>query len=315
MTHLIYPPARSAARLRVWRVFLPLWLFFSGCGSLFADGGSPMLNDVGNGALIWGTPSERTTWLQPYNSFMAPTIRQIPEESLSGGSNPDFSNKRDLWKTATEVGTVFGTDGKTYRYHYERGIEPRRVVERRIIDGNVQEISRVVWAPILIRVLEPIDKPASDKNAAKSASADGTPVAPCDPNTTVPPCDPATASTEAPNADAPANPNADANRAPDLGAANPDGVYDPTAPNANLQPGVDADGNATTTATGAADANGVISVTVTTRDPSQRQSPRAIVAIPKPKQIPGAPQSQRAQQAPRNQQAPNNQQAPQAQRR
>ena len=307
MTHLICPPVRPAARHGVWRVFLTFGLFFSACGALFADGGSPMLNDVGNGALIWGTPSERTTWLQPYNSFMAPTIRQIPEESLSGGSNPDFSNKRDLWKTATEVGTVFGTDGKTYRYHYERGIEPRRVVERRIIDGNVQEISRVVWAPILIRVLEPIDKPAGDKSAANSASADGTPIAPCDPNTTVPPCDPATASSEAPNASPSANPNADPNRAPDLEAPNPDAVHDPTAPNANLQPGVDANGNPTTTATGVADANGVISVTVTTRDPSQRQSPRAIVAIPKPKQIPGAPQAQRAPQAPGTRQAPQTQ--------
>ena len=87
-------------------------LFLLTSGVVFSSG--PLVNDVGNGAFLWGTSSERTTYLGPYLPSMAPTIHKIPEDTTSADPWQSGTRSRaDLWKTSEEVGSVIGTDGKT----------------------------------------------------------------------------------------------------------------------------------------------------------------------------------------------------------
>lgn len=254
---------------------------FAFCAPNSALASGPLMNDVGDGALIWGTSSERTTYLRPYNSYMAPEIRRIPED-LSGDPL-DRENRRDLWKYANEVGTVIGTDGKIYRYHYERGVEPRRVVERRVIDGQEQYVRRIKWEPVLIRVLEPAEGVSSANSNGEGS------LAPCAPNAALPkPCAP-----NGPNDESNVQKNSDPSVPPSLGNAEPNqeaGVPDPTAPGAQNNGGQNAaspqagavEPPATSAAVGTRNANGEIVVSVTTRDVSQRGSnPAPILTLPK----------------------------------
>lgn len=244
--------------------------------SVFAVG--TFVNDVGNGALFWGSSNERTTYLAPYNSLRAPTISRIPEEdtNVADPLKSGVSSRTELWKTASEVGTVIGTDGKIYRYHYVQGVEPRRVVERRVVNGQVENVDRVVWETVLIRVLEPVTSGA--------AAADSP--APCGPNVPLPrPCEPAGESDQsmpsdnAENQDGAVNSNADPSMAPSLGSSpGREEVYDPTvgAPQ-------EAQGSASgsSVASSSTSEEGVISVTVITRDSKYPvQSSRPIIAVP-----------------------------------
>lgn len=202
----------------------------------------PLMNDVGRGSLIWGTSGERTTYIGPYASYMAPNIRRIPEDS-SSSSDPwkRNGNNKELSKALQEVGVVFGTDGKTYRYHFEKGVEPRRVIARRIVDGQVQEYERIVWEPVLIRVLEDGDtEPISESVAAANAK------------TVLPdPCAPASQNSEksdsAPSQTAAPNSGQNVDPASQPPSLQPNGGV---KPGEKLPPGV------------------TLSVTVTTRDAS-----------------------------------------------
>lgn len=201
------------SRLRFVRVLFSvacLCVFQLSVASNSASATGPLLNDVGDGAFLWGASNERTTYLQPYHSLMAPKIARIPEDNLA--SDPLRTrdrNRAELWKTTQEVGTVFGTDGRLYRYHYERGVEPRRVIESRVIDGRAVAVERIVWEPVLIRVLEPATGRVGSVNASSSQPR------PCDP---LGPCDPALPTSESSNNNVSNNPNANASNQPTLNA-------------------------------------------------------------------------------------------------
>jgi len=152
------------------------------------------LNDVGEGSCLWGTPDERTTYVGPYCASMAPKIERLTVADLSksssddnanndanlnlGGSGLGSSGSAD-WSRLNEVGTIWGTDGKLYRYTFAQGVEPRRVVEN--------GVERIVWEQVLIRVLRPVKK-----EEQASAQVAATSVAPCAPIQNAQPCAPAT---------------------------------------------------------------------------------------------------------------------------
>jgi len=158
------------------------------------------LNDVGEGSCLWGTPDERTTYIGPYCASMAPKIERLSVAELSkssgvesenanndanlnlGGSGLSSSGSSD-WSKLNEVGTIWGTDGKLYRYTFAQGVEPRRVVEN--------GVERIVWEQVLIRVLRPVKKEdqASAQGAATNAASV---VVPCAPAQKAQPCAPAT---------------------------------------------------------------------------------------------------------------------------
>ena len=249
--------------------------------SSFVFSSGPLVNDVGNGAFLWGTSSERTTYLGPYlPSTMAPTIRKIPEETNSADPWQSGTRSRaDLWKTSEEVGSVIGTDGKIYRYRYLRGIEPRRVVETRVVDGQTVNVERIAWEPVVIRVLEPMT--AEEKTNKANAASTDTP-APCEPNATLPkPCEPAgDAETTSETGAAGSNgaSNANPNVAPSLNGSSESEVYDPTVGKPSQIPGE----GGSSAASSSTEEDGVISVTVVTRDSKYpTQTKRPIVTIPK----------------------------------
>ena len=156
------------------------------------------LNDVGRGALIWGSSGEVTTYSPPYVSLMTPEIYQIPVSSrtttqtdaedadLSLTRNPGDPNDR-----LTESGTIFGSDGNIYEYHYVRGIEPRKVVDLKREETKPgvwvdHYVARIVYEPVLIRVLRPAGSNRQDALDAARAAAranDGTTPDPCAPAT------------------------------------------------------------------------------------------------------------------------------------
>ncbi len=261
--------------------FRSLWkaaffcLYLSTSSVLFASG--PLVNDVGNGAFLWGTSNERTTYLGPYLPAMAPTINKLSEET---GNNADpwqsgTRSRADLWKTSEEVGTVIGTDGKVYRYRYLRGIEPRRIVEPRVVDGRTEKVERIVWEPVVIRVMEPL----TSEEKASAASSDAP--APCAPNATLPkPCEPAGGSEESAASGASSGAsNADPSVAPSLNGSAEGEVFDPTVGKPSQVPGENADAS---TASSSTEEDGVISVTVVTRDSKYpTQTSRPIITIPK----------------------------------
>ncbi len=258
--------------------FRSLWrrsfihLFFLTPGLVFGSG--PLVNDVGNGAFLWGTSGERTTYLGPYRHTKAPTIRKISEETNNADPWESGTRSRaDLWKTSEEVGTVIGTDGKIYRYRYIRGVEPRRVVEPRVVSGKTEKVERIVWEPVIIRALEPM-------SGGEKAKADGSP-APCEPNAVLPkPCAPADDSETKIESGNSVNSGADPNVAPSPNNSAGDGeVFDPTVGKPSEGPKAIADSS---TASSATSDDGVISVTVVTRDANApTQTPRPIVAVPK----------------------------------
>lgn len=162
------------------------------------DVNASCLNDVGRGALIWGSSGEVTTYSPPYASFMTPEIYQIPVASRttaqtdSGDSPlPLRGNPGDPNDRLTESGTIFGSDGNIYEYHYVRGIEPRKVVDLKREETKPgvwvdHYVARIVYEPVLIRVLRPAGSNRQDAldaaNAAASAN-DGTTPDPCAPAT------------------------------------------------------------------------------------------------------------------------------------
>lgn len=222
----------SASVLRIFAYVFAAWLFFSNAAP--GLGAGPLVNDVGRGAFLWGTSSERTTYLRPYNALMAPEIKRIPEDNLKEPLGPGV-DRTTLWKTSQEVGTVIGTDGRVYRYHYERGVEPRRVVEKQTVGGRTVDVERTVWDPVLIRVLEPYDKKAEKaaKEAAEKARAAANSPQPCAP---IGPCEAlqnrADAVANAPTQDAArqaaGNPDADPSQQPTLTQGLE--IADPSAP-------------------------------------------------------------------------------------
>ncbi len=162
------------------------------------DVNASCLNDVGRGALIWGSSGEVTTYSPPYASFMTPEIYQIPVASRtttqndSGDSDrPLTGNPGDPNDRLTESGTIFGSDGNIYEYHYVRGIEPRKVVDLKREETKPgvwvdHYVARIVYEPVLIRVLRPAGSNRQDALDAANAAAkanDGTTPDPCAPAT------------------------------------------------------------------------------------------------------------------------------------
>lgn len=231
-----------------------------------AEGSGPLMNDVGNGALIWGTSSERTTYLGPYNALMAPKIGRLEEDDLS--KDPLGSSERDrgeLWKHTQEVGSVFGTDGLRYRYHYERAVQPRRVIERQVISGQLVDVEKIVWEPVLIRVLEPDDPETNrTKRVAEERSRNAAQgLAPCAP---VKPCDPA----KELNSTAPAA-NDPASQQPSLNSGDPQNAAQTASGNGQ--------GKTVDPSNGDVDA---IHLTMTSYDPGMYPAqPQTVIALPR----------------------------------
>lgn len=162
------------------------------------DANASCLNDVGRGALIWGSSGEVTTYSPPYASFMTPEIYQLPVaarttiQTASGDSTtPLAGNPGDPNDRLTESGTIFGSDGNTYEYYYVRGIEPRKVVDLKREETKPgvwvdHYVARIVYEPVLIRVLRPAGSNRQDAvdaaNAAEVAN-NGAPPDPCAPAT------------------------------------------------------------------------------------------------------------------------------------
>lgn len=161
------------------------------------------LNDVGRGALLWGTSSEVTTYSEPYLPYKTPYIYRIPTTAEQTSEPSPQSNIQDLqghmgdaMERLSEKGTIFGTDGKVYEYHYVRGVEPRRVFETRRVQKspNVwvnEQVERIVMQPTLIRVLRPAgtSQREAERDAAAAAAANSP--KPCDPLSKTPePCEP-----------------------------------------------------------------------------------------------------------------------------
>ncbi|MBQ9873399.1 MAG: hypothetical protein IJM30_02955 [Thermoguttaceae bacterium] len=236
--------------------------FFGGGSSALATG--PLINDVGNGAFVWGSSGERTTYIGPYNSFKAPKIGKL-EEGNPNEADPTRGgavSKTDLWKYANEVGTVIGTDGKLYRYHYERGLEPRRIVERRLVDGKWENVPRVVWETVLIRVLEPADSDPKSARSAKTSASAANP-RPCEPAKPI-------ATPERSDGASTGNNNADPNSQPTLDDAPANLVRDPTVADRGAGTAVNPNAPAENDAQNQTETPArpyLASVTVTTRDP------------------------------------------------
>ncbi len=166
------------------------------------------LNDVGGGSCLWGTSDERTTYVGPYFAGMEPKIDRLSVDDLSkrsenektiddsnlnlGGSGLGSSGSSSVvWSKLNEVGTIWGTDGRLYRYTFAQGVEPRRIVEN--------GVERVVWEQVLIRVLRPVKK-EEQPNASEAASTSASNAAPCVPAQNVRPCAPASTASNAQNA-------------------------------------------------------------------------------------------------------------------
>ena len=129
---------------------------------------------------------------------MTPEIYQIPVASRattqndSGDSDrPLTGNPGDPNDRLTESGTIFGSDGNIYEYHYVRGIEPRKVVDLKREETKPgvwsdHYVARIVYEPVLIRVLRPAGSNRQDALDAANAAAranDGTTPDPCAPAT------------------------------------------------------------------------------------------------------------------------------------
>jgi len=165
------------------------------------DDSRSCLNDVDGGSCLWGTRDERTTYIGSYFAGMAPKIDRLSVSDLSKSSGNEGTideSKLNLggsgsgsgsdWSKLNEVGTIWGTDGKLYRYTFALGVEPRRVVEN--------GVERVVWEQVLIRVLRPVKK----EEQADVQNVATTNVVPCAPVQTARPCAPASTTTTPPNA-------------------------------------------------------------------------------------------------------------------
>lgn len=146
------------------------------------------INDVGRGAMLWGSSNEVTTYSSPYMSFKTPNIYRIPttDETTAAqqGSTrlPAGISEEDWRNKLREVGTILGTDGKLYEYYFVEGVEPRRIVEtqrvREVPKGGISPIwttktfEHIEMEPVLIRVLRPIGtsaKISSDFDKARAA--------------------------------------------------------------------------------------------------------------------------------------------------
>ncbi|MGI6401519.1 MAG: hypothetical protein ACOX0A_05335 [Thermoguttaceae bacterium] len=154
------------------------------------------LNDVGRGAAIWGTSSEVTTYSEPYFAHKTPEIYRIPMTSEQASQAPETPSgyqgyMGNAMERLTESGTIFGTDGRLYEYTYVRGVEPRRIIQTRRVQKRTgawvdEQVERVEWRPVLIRVLRPAGSnlKLEERDAAlKAASANSPAVgpAPCEP--------------------------------------------------------------------------------------------------------------------------------------
>ena len=148
------------------------------------------INDVGRGAMLWGTSSEVTTYSEPYLPYRTPEIYRIPMTSEEASRAPETANDYqgtvgNAMERLTESGTIFGADGKLYEYTYTRGVEPRRIIETRRVQNkygvwNEEKIEHIEWSPVLIRVLRPAGTNAKiETQAAALRNALATP-APCD---------------------------------------------------------------------------------------------------------------------------------------
>ena len=148
------------------------------------------INDVGRGAMLWGTSSEVTTYSEPYLPYKTPEIYRIPVTSEQASQPPETANDYqgtvgNAMERLTESGTIFGTDGKLYEYTYTRGVEPRRIVETRRVQNSLgvwkeEQVEHIEWRPVLIRVLRPAGTNAKlEAQAAALRDALATP-APCD---------------------------------------------------------------------------------------------------------------------------------------
>lgn len=159
------------------------------------------VNDVGRGALLWGTSDEVTTYSAPYLGLRSPQIYRIPLTSEStttstGNASETPSSPQGNWREKLkEVGTIYGTDGKVYEYYFVEGKEPRRIVETQRVHetpkGGVapvwynKTVERIEWEPVLIRVLRPVGTTerqlrAETTSSQKSSASSSTP-APCEP--------------------------------------------------------------------------------------------------------------------------------------
>ena len=219
----------------------------------FATG--PLINDVGNGALVWGTSSERTTYLGPYYGPATPRINRLYEDGEVSASRDNSSADSERWKKENEVGVVIGTDGKLYRYHYVRGTQPHRVVESRLVNGRWENVPKTIWETVLIRVLEPADAPLKSKDNISASSAN---LGNADPSRTPAPCEPNANLAGSERASNAASGNAAASS-----ATNP--AADPAvAP--SLDPRANADNTVNTSNQPPAPWDGSITVSVTTYD-------------------------------------------------
>ncbi len=172
--------------------------------SLYAVGNNMQgscINDPGRGGLVWGTSSEVTTYSGPYTVFKKPDIYRIPVTSGSGsdGTSDDSDDGADTgnpMERLTESGTIFGTDGKLYEYYYVRGVEPRRVVTPHKVEKSKglwvdEPIEKIVWEPVLIRVLRPAGTNEKEASAAQKARDAANAPKPCAPLSQSPePCEP-----------------------------------------------------------------------------------------------------------------------------
>ncbi len=168
-----------------------------------------------DGDCLWGANSEKTTYLPAYNPLFPPNIPVLtrPEttatsangagaatisttngvsgvasgsvSSVPGGGGSTSVALSEIDAKLAESGTLIGSDGKTYFYRYVKGVQQFRVVEtRRVYEtppgglfpiwSDVQT-EKIVWKPVLIKVLTP-------RNADPSAAANsGSTPAPCRP--------------------------------------------------------------------------------------------------------------------------------------
>ena len=147
------------------------------------------------------------------------------------------------------------------------------------MDGQTVNVERIAWEPVVIRLLEPM---TAEENANKANAASADAPAPCEPNATLPkPCEPAgdaETTSDSGTAGSGGSSNADPNAAPSLNGSSGSEVYDPTVGKPSQIPG---EANSST-ASSSTEEDGVISVTVVTRDSKYpTQTTRPIITIPK----------------------------------
>lgn len=174
------------------------------------------VNDVGRGAMLWGSSSEVTTYSPPYVAAMTPEIYRIPMTSEQASQPPETAGEYqghigDAMERLSESGTIFGTDGKLYEYTYAKGFEPRRIVETRRAQNafgqwTEEQVERMEWRPVLVRVLRPAGTNAALEERAASNKATANAPKPCAPLSATPePCEPLGAAERQTYADPDAN--------------------------------------------------------------------------------------------------------------